>query len=93
VATLTVTATEDYSDGNPLLASPTDAIVFNTAGGSIIATFGSNQFAPSGPITNTIAVTGDSDSNDFVRVNVAIGGAFTAAGWSFNNWWGAIASS
>jgi hypothetical protein len=82
VATLTVTQTEDYSDGSPALASDITSIIFTA--GPAIATFRSNQFGP-GLISNNVAITGDNSTNT-IRVNLSATGTFSAAGWSFTNW-------
>ena len=82
--TLKVTATEDYSDGNPVVSPGITSILFDTTGNAT-ATFGANQFSLFGPIANPLAVTGDG-FNNIIRVNLAVAGTFSAAGWAFTNW-------
>src|SRR4051794_37500239 len=85
MATLTVTQSEDYSDGSPVIPVNTTSINYATSGG-VIATFASFQFAAAGGrISDTVAITGDGFANIF-RVDLAVAGTFSAAGWTFSNW-------
>ena len=78
MATLTVTATHDYS-GDTL--TNIDSIVFTTSSGAT-ASFNSNQFGP-GLISNNVAISGDSHQN---VIQVVAPGVFSAAQWTFSNW-------
>jgi hypothetical protein len=83
VATLTVTKTEDYGDGTPVVPANTTDIVFDGPAASV-ATFKSHQFGGS-PISDIVAITGNSLDN-IIRVNMTEASSFSAAGWSFSNW-------
>jgi hypothetical protein len=83
MATLTVTQTEDYRDGNPAVPANTDSILFNTSAISL-AIFGSNQFGGSS-ISNNIVITGDGFQNR-LQVFLSAAGSFSAAGWTFSSW-------
>jgi hypothetical protein len=82
-ATLTVTTTHDFT--GDLLPPNITAIVFDTSG-HVLAVFGASQFAPGGPISNSVAITGDNALSQDIQVNMSATGAFSAAGWTFSSW-------
>jgi Ca2+-binding RTX toxin-like protein len=83
MATLTVTQSENYIDGNPSVAN-TDQIVFTNAT-TALATFSSTQFGGAN-ISNTVGITGNGSTN-LIEVQVALDATFSAAGWtSFASW-------
>src|SRR5262245_13552098 len=86
MATLTITTTEDFTDGTPAIAAGTTEIQFSQAFGLAVASFASNQFAAAGGnISDTVAITG-SAFTDLVQVFLSTGG-FSLAGWTFDaNW-------
>ncbi|MCB1503147.1 MAG: calcium-binding protein [Bauldia sp.] len=83
MATLTVTATEDYRDGSPPIPASTTAIVFSTSGFAE-ARFNSSQFGGSG-ISSTVAITGDGNINAII-VHTPSDAFFSAASWTFSSW-------
>jgi Ca2+-binding RTX toxin-like protein len=85
MATLTITATHNYS-GEFLGLPNIDQLLFQTTDATI-ATFASNQFG-GGPllISNSVQIVGDANAN-LVFVDLASGAtAFSAAGWQFSGW-------
>jgi Ca2+-binding RTX toxin-like protein len=81
MATLTVTATHDYT--SDVLVNITD-ITFNTSVMFQYATFFAAQF-DNVQISQTVHITGDGNSDQF-NVIMAAPGTFSAAGWTFTSW-------
>lgn len=81
MATLTVTATEDYSDGNPPLSNITD-IVF-TNGASATATFNASQFNGT-TISTSVSIVGNANPN-LITIKVGNNETFTGAGFTFTD--------
>ena len=77
MATLTVTATHDYT--SEVLVNITD-ITFNTSVMFQFATFFAAQF-DNVQISQTVHITGDGNSDQF-NVIMAAPGTFSAAGWT-----------
>jgi serralysin len=85
MATLTVTATHDYTGETLDPDDPIDQILFATSAIST-ATFARNQFGTGDNlISNSVQLTGDEFANN-IQVNLAAAGTFSAAGWAFSNW-------
>src|SRR5262245_22253094 len=87
MATLTITQTEDYRDGNPAIPANTTSIVFSTSADAT-ATFAASQFGGT-PISDSVQITGDGDqdfNHDVVAVFLSGAGSFSAAGWTFSSW-------
>ena len=83
MATLTVTATEDYSDGDPPLNDTTD-IDFATAAFFTTAIFSAAQF-DNVQISQTVHITGDANQSH-ILVFLPAAGAFSAEQWTFESW-------
>jgi Ca2+-binding RTX toxin-like protein len=89
MATLTITADEDFRDGVPVLPVDITEISFTSSESYRYATFGSNQFGGTG-LPHNLTLKGD----QFAVVRVYLEGAatsFSAAGWGVNsNWSGTV---
>src|SRR3954451_6797501 len=83
MATLTVTASHDYS-GESLGSSPIDHVVF-AASADAFGEFDDSQFGTgNGLIANNVLITGDSHQNHiFVPIHSS---TFSAAAWQFGTW-------
>ena len=81
MTTLIVTETDDFT-GDPL--ANINSIEFSTSASSI-ATFSAGQFGP-GLISDSVAITGDANSNAIVVKLPAGSTSFSAAGWTFASW-------
>jgi serralysin len=87
MATLTVTATQDFGG---LSLVNINSVVFATSG-EAVARFDSNQFGTQSflgfqvpLISNTVRLTGDANRN--IMMVDLLSPSFSAAGWTFTNW-------
>lgn len=84
MTTLTVTTTEDYSDGTPSTVGISDIVFTNAA--SATATFSAAQFNLIG-ISDSVNITGNANQNVII-VNLNTAHTFDASGWTISNWVG-----